>query len=181
MISSPPTPRLATLQDVGRMRSLMRNAIEKMSEGIYTKDQTRAAAEYLCVPDCSLIEDGTSYVIEIEGTMVAVGAWSTRQKLYSGSEDQEFLTDRVIPGLDAAKLRAFFVEPAFAGQGFGRLLYHTCEDAAVQMGFTDLELLATLPGVQFYERLGFTAMGIVEIELLDGTLLPCKPMQKPLF
>ena len=49
------------------------------------------------------------------------------------------------------------------------------------MGFTDLELVATLPGIPFYEKLGFTGMGVVDIELLDGTMLPCQPMQKSLF
>ena len=181
MISSPPTPRLATIDDIGRMRDLMRRAILRLSEGIYNEVQAKAAAEYLCVPDPALIEDETSYVIESDGQLVAVGAWSTRQKLYSGSEDQEFLTDRVIPGLDAARLRAFFVEPSHSNQGLGRLLYKTCEEAAILMGFTDLELVATLPGIPFYEKLGFTGMGVVDIELLDGTMLPCQPMQKSLF
>jgi GNAT superfamily N-acetyltransferase len=152
-----------------------------LSEGIYDVDQTAAAVEYLCVPDPALIEDGTSYVVESEGLIVAVGAWSTRQKLYSGSEDQEFLTERVIPGLDSARLRAFFVHPDHAKRGLGRLLYEKCEEDAMQMGFTEFELVATLPGVPFYEKLGFSSMGLVEIELINGTMLPCQPMSKSIF
>jgi GNAT superfamily N-acetyltransferase len=162
------------------MRALMRLATLHLSQGFYSSEQTAAAAEYLCVPDPSLFDDQTSYVIESEGELVAVGAWSTRQKLYSGSEDQEFLVDRVIPGLDAARIRAFFVHPEKANRGLGRILYDTCEQAAVEMGFSEFELMATLPGVPFYERLGFSGMEIVEIELLDGTLLPCRPMSKSL-
>jgi GNAT superfamily N-acetyltransferase len=163
------------------MGAVMRRSMAKLSEGFYNEAQAEAAAKYLTVPDPDLIEDGTSFVIESDGEIIACGAWSTRQKLYTGSEDQEALVDRVIPGLDAARIRAFFVDPAHARQGLAHALYDACAEAAMMMGFTDFELMATLPGVPFYERLGFLSMGVVDVELMDGTMLPCCPMSKSLF
>ena len=180
-MSSPPTLRLATVDDLDRMSFVMRAAMLQLSAGFYTDKQAESASKFLCVPDPMLILDGTSYVIEYGGDLIAVGAWSTRQKLFTGSEDQELLTERVIPGLDSARLRAFFVAPAHTNQGLGRLLYKTCHRAAFSMGYTDFELVATLPGVPFYERLGFEGMGSVEIDLPDGTLLPCVPMSRSIL
>jgi hypothetical protein len=36
--------------------------------------------------------------------------------------------------------------------------------------------MATLPGVPFYERLGFSAEASVELDLTDGTKLPAVRM-----
>ena len=49
------------------------------------------------------------------------------------------------------------------------------------MGFRELELVATLPGIAFYRAYGYQPTGDVEdIALTDGTRLPCQAMAKPL-
>ena len=58
------------------------------------------------------------------------------------------------PARDAAKIRAFFVHPAFARKGVASLILDTCEDAAAREGFTRLEMGATLTGVPFYRCAG---------------------------
>jgi hypothetical protein len=46
-----------------------------------------------------------------------------------------------------------------------------CAEAAAAAGFERLELMSTLPGVPFYERLGFRGLERVDDTLPDGTVL----------
>ncbi|MGH7731457.1 MAG: GNAT family N-acetyltransferase, partial [Candidatus Eiseniibacteriota bacterium] len=55
--------------------------------------------------------------------------------------------------------------------GVGRRLLARCEEAAREAGFTALELMSTLPGVPFYEALGFGAVEEVSDPMPDGAAL----------
>ena len=154
-------------------------AMEAGGPGFYTVDQTRSAAQYLTVPDDDLIADGTLYVAEIDGQLAGVGGWSSRRKLFTGSEGQELLREeRLDPSTDAARIRAFFVSGDFTRRGVARRLYEACEAAAIEAGFRRLTLMATLPGVPLYRTLGFSEGQPVEIDLPDGSRLPCVEMGK---
>jgi hypothetical protein len=61
------------------------------------------------------------------------------------------------PRSDAAKIRAFFVDPQVARRGLGRAILERSEGEAVRAGFSSFALMATLPGVPFYERCGYVA------------------------
>ena len=67
----------------------------------------------------------------------------------------------LLPEADAARIRAFFVAPEHARRGIGRLILATCAQAAQDGGFSRLELMATLPGVPFYQAMGFEPVGPV--------------------
>ena len=76
------------------------------------------------------------------------------------------------PSRDAARIRAFFVDPAHSRQGLGHALFVACHDAARAHGFTRLELAATLTGVRLYAREGFQPLERTEIALPDGLQFP---------
>ena len=76
------------------------------------------------------------------------------------------------PSRDAARIRAFFVDPAHSRQGLGHALFVACHDAARAHGFTRLELAATLTGVRLYAREGFQPLERIEIALPDGLRFP---------
>ena len=61
--------------------------------------------------DETLIGDGTYFVHEAGGEIVACGGWSRRGKLFTGTADQESGgRDRLLdPGTEAAHIRAMFV------------------------------------------------------------------------
>ncbi len=81
-------------------------------------------------------------------------------------------TDELLnPATDAAKIRAFFIAPEFARKGVGRSIFEACNNAAIKAGFSDLELMATLPGVPFYERLGFSHVEQTTDQTADGISL----------
>ncbi|AIE85071.1 Acetyltransferase, GNAT family [Fimbriimonas ginsengisoli Gsoil 348] len=152
----------------------MRRSIRRLSDGFYSPIEAEAAERFIAVPDPDVIADGTFYVIEATGEIVACGGWSARRKLFTGSSEQEGLSDeRLDPRVDAARIRAFFIDPGHARQGLGTVLYLECKRSALAAGFMSLELVATLPGVPFYARLGFEEVEPVPAKLPDGTVLPC--------
>ena len=82
--------------------------------------------------------------------------------------------------MDPARIRAFFVDPACARRGLGRRLFTACATAATATGFRSMELMATLPGVPFYEALGFAAVERTAATLPGGEVLALVRMTRPL-
>jgi GNAT superfamily N-acetyltransferase len=131
--------------------------------------------------DHRLIDDGTYYVIEGGDEVVACGGWSRRDKLFSGSAEQEGLARLLDPATEPARIRAMFVRPDWTRRGLGRRIIEACEVAARAEGFLQLDLVATLTGVPLYRACGFTPSGEVEdVVLADGVRLPCLAMSKPI-
>jgi GNAT superfamily N-acetyltransferase len=83
------------------------------------------------------------------------------------------------PRFEPAKVRAFFIHPNFARQGIGRAILERCELDAASHGFISLELMSTLPGVEFYRACGYAATDPI---LYDAAGVPLKfvPMKKAL-
>jgi GNAT superfamily N-acetyltransferase len=82
--------------------------------------------------------------------------------------------------VDAAKIRAFFVDPDHARRGIGTLLLAHCERAARAHGFARCELMATLPGVRLYEARGYRRGPVVLHPLGEGITIPFVPMARDL-
>ena len=127
-----------------------------------------------------MIEDGTYYVVEAEGRAAACGGWSRRRTLFGGDQYSHRVDDRLDPKTEAARIRAFFVHPDWARRGVARLLLRECERSAGASGFRRLELMATLTGLPFYEREGFTVLERQELELPDGVRFPLVRMTRDL-
>jgi GNAT superfamily N-acetyltransferase len=84
------------------------------------------------------------------------------------------------PGTDVARIRAFFVHPAFARRGVGSAILRACLDAAWAAGFRRVELAATLPGVPFYRAFGFEEREALEAPMPGGLTLPIVRMGRSL-
>ena len=117
---------------------------------------------------------------EADGQIVGCGGWSKRQTLYGGDQMKGEADPLLDPVTDAARIRAFFVDPDHARQGIGRRIIEACEAAARQAGFTRMELGATLPGEPLYAAMGYAVTDRFDIALPDGEQLPCAHMVKPL-
>lgn len=164
--------RVAVPADVPALTALIERSARTLSRGFYTEQETESAITHVFGVDTTLVADGTYYAVEIEGKLAACGGWSRRRTLYGGDqrpvgEPAELLD----PENDAARIRAFFVAPEFARQGLGRQLLDHCITAAKEGGFSNLELMATLPGVPFYAALGFDKVERVQDILPDGVPL----------
>ena len=61
----------------------------------------------------------------------------------------------------------------------GGAILTACVDAARTEGFTQLALMATLPGVPLYKAFGFTEVETVELTMPDGVVLGGVAMKRP--
>ncbi|MDQ1658527.1 MAG: hypothetical protein QOD41_3610 [Cryptosporangiaceae bacterium] len=162
-----PPQRTATHADIPAIGVLMRESARGLFPAFYDSAQTASGVQHIAHLDTMLIDDGTYFVHEQSGELVACGGWSRRGKLYAGGAatgDEERLLD---PRTEPARVRAMFVRPDWTRCGLGRALLRTCEQAAAVEGFTELALMATLPGVPLYEACGFTIVERVVITLPD--------------
>lgn len=160
----------------------MRVSTLELFPAYYDEQQTASAAVHIAVLDLALIDDGTYYVHEVDGEIVACGGWSRRNKLFNATTagDNSRLLD---PATEPARIRAMFVRADWTRRGLGRAILIACVDAARAEGFTQLALMATLPGVPLYKSFGFTEVEPVEpvdLPMPDGVVLGGVAMERPI-
>lgn len=172
------TLRVAEPGDIAPLDDLIRISARALGEGFYSKAETEAAIAHVFGVDSELVADGTYLVIESSGGDIAgCGGWSRRKTLFGGDNFAGRESGLLDPATEAAKIRAFFVAPAFARRGVARLLLSACEERAAAAGFTRLELMATLPGVPFYTACGFAGDTPTTLDL-GGVPVRFVPMGK---
>jgi GNAT superfamily N-acetyltransferase len=171
--------RPATLTDEARLRELIARSIRALGAADYSPEQIEGALRGAFGVDTALIRDGTYFVVETDsGELVACGGWSRRRTLFGGDAGSGRDESRLDPRIDAARIRAFFVDPRHARRGLGRSILERSESEARAEGFTRFELMATLPGVRLYEKCGYRAGEAVEYPLSGGPTIRFVPMTK---
>ena len=176
----PAPQRLAVAADAPEIAALMRASILELFPHYYDARRTASAARYIGELDMALIEDGTYYVHESGGEIVACGGWSRRNRLYTGSgasADDGRLLD---PASEPGRVRAMFVRGDWTRRGLGRAILEACERAARAEGFTMLALMATLPGEPLYRAFGFRELSRTLVRLPDGLELDGVAMERPI-
>ena len=171
------TVRVATRADVPALHHLIATSVRQLSAGFYAVEQIEAALSRVFGVDTQLIEDGTYFIIDGEAGIAAAGGWSGRRTLYGGDQAKNGSDPLLDPRTEAARIRAFFVHPAYARRGLARQLYDVCEGAARGAGFRQFELMATLPGEPLYLALGFTIDERVVLAP-DGIAVPFARMSR---
>ena len=144
----------------------------------YTERESASAVRYVAQVDSLLLDDGTYFVLENGAEAVACGGWSRRDRLYTGSGDAADDARLLNPATEAARVRAMFVRADWTRRGLGRRILEACEVAASGEGFTQLSLVATMPGLPLYLAYGFRKLADVEVELPDGITIQCASMEK---
>ena len=171
--------RAATLEDRAALGALIARSARELSAADYSAAQIDAALQSAFGVDTQLIADGTYFVvISSAGEMAGCGGWSRRRTLFGSDQRQERNPDELDPRIDAARIRAFFVDPAHARRGIGRALLERCEAEARACGFAQLELMSTLPGVRLYAAHGYVAGPSINHELTPGLMIEFVPMTK---
>jgi GNAT superfamily N-acetyltransferase len=174
--------RKATPTDVPRLREVIEASVRGLQAEDYSPAQIEGALRSVYGVDSQLIADGTYLVAEVTESqtpeIVACGGWSKRKTLYGGDQYAAREDSLLDPQHDAAKIRAFFVNPKWARRGIGGLILEACENAAREAGFTRLEMGATLSGVAFYKAKGYAALENLQTPLSNGEVLPIIRMAK---
>lgn len=174
------TIRLATLDDVPVLQSLITESVMRLQAPDYSLEQREGALGTVFGVDRQLIIDGTYFAAEGDSRIVACGGWSRRRTLF-GSDHSPAKDDNWLdPATEPARIRAFFVHPAWARRGLGSLMMRACESAAEQHGFLQLELASTLTGIPLYLAHGFSALDRFDVPLSNGGTLPVVRMRKTL-
>lgn len=171
--------RPATLADAPAIGALVEHSMRGLAAQDYDPAQVEGSLDVLVGVDRQLLADGTYYVVEAEGRIVAAGGWSARAQLY-GPSREEGGGPLLDPATGAARIRAFFTDPAHARRGHGRRIVERCEAAARAAGFRRMELMALLSGVAFYAALGYQAMEAAEVPLPNGVTFRAVRMEKEL-
>jgi GNAT superfamily N-acetyltransferase len=172
------SPRQALEKDIPALEGLIPLSVRTLQVPYYSKAQIEAAIGPVFNVDYQLIRDGTYFVVEDEGQIVACGGWSKRKKL-SGCDGEEVGLDELLdPAQDAARIRAFFVHPAWTRLGIGLSILKACERAAIDAGFPKAELVATPGGELLYASHGYAVIKRYESPLSEGLNLPVVHMAK---
>ena len=183
--------RQATPADIPVLRDLIEASVRGLQAQDYSPSQIDSALATVFGVDTQLIADGTYFVAEnVGGTapvvqgappdrlMVGCGGWSKRKTLYGGDQWSGREAALLDPHRDAAKIRAFFIHPAWARRGIGSMILEVCESAAQAAGFTRFEMGATLTGVPLYQARGYVALENLEVPLANGEALAILRMEK---
>jgi len=169
------------------LRELIEASVRELQAEDYTVAQREAALRTVFGVDSQLIADGTYLVAEDCGEadrtaalprIAGCGGWSKRKTLYGGDRWTQREDSLLDPEKDAAKIRAFFVHPAWARRGVGTLILEACETAAREAGFRRYEMGATLTGAKLFGVKGYVAVKRIAVPLDGGELLPVIHMEK---
>jgi GNAT superfamily N-acetyltransferase len=177
--------RKAVSTDAPRLREVIEASVRGLQAGDYSSSQIEGSLKTVYGVDSQLIADGTYFVAEVDdqeqgSIIVGCGGWSKRKTLYGGDQYAGREDSLLDPARDAAKIRAFFINPRWARPGIGSLILEACESAACGAGFTRLEMGATLSGVAFYRAKGYVAAESQAVPLGNGETLAIIRMTKPM-
>ena len=140
--------RRAGAGDIAALRSMHRASLGALGSAHYSPRQIAGLFLTSETVEPELIADGTFFVAESGGRIVGSAAWTRRRPA----------TRRTCRARRARTARprrsaSVFVAPDRARQGIAGALMDIVEsDAVLHGGAIRLELLATLPGVAFYQR-----------------------------
>jgi len=172
--------RLACDNDIPALEALIERSVREMQTADYSTAQMDGALGSVFGVDRQLIRDKTYFLAEKRGAIIGCGGWSKRASLF-GSDAARMAEDALLDPLrDAARIRAFFVHPEHARRGLGRAILFACEEAIRAARFRSIELVATLPGVPFYEAFDYQTAERYEVPLVNGLSLPVVRMSKNL-
>jgi GNAT superfamily N-acetyltransferase len=172
--------RTATLADLPRLEALIARSARGLSTDDYRPSQVEGALRGAFGVDTQLLSDQTYFVAEEDGRFAGCGGWSFRSTLFGGDARAGRDSSTLDPRTQAAKIRAFFVDPADARRGLGSLLLEHCEREARAHGYSQVELMATLPGAKLYAARGYVGAAMMHFDVGQGEIIEFIPMRKSL-
>jgi GNAT superfamily N-acetyltransferase len=170
--------RPAKIEEIPTLEALIARSIRTLGANDYTPAQIEGALRGAFGVDTQLIRDQTYFVIELDGQIVGCGGWSYRQTLFGGDARAERDPAVLDPATDAAKIRAFFIDPDHSRKGLGAALLDHCEAAAHERGYMHCELMGTLPGVRLYAARGYVAQPSIRYPVGPDITIEFVPMRK---
>jgi N-acetylglutamate synthase-like GNAT family acetyltransferase len=157
------TIRAATLGDEAMLSDLLAASYAQLTG--YDPHGLANAMPLMRHANPKLLASGTYYIAEIGGVAAGCGGWSVEKP---GSGD-------IIEGI--GHIRHFGTHPAFLRRGVARRLLAHCIDEARRLGMRTLMSQSTLPAEAFYAAAGFQRLGVIDVEMAPGVVLPAVEMR----
>ncbi len=170
--------RPAVESDIRALAELIPRSARTLLTAHYSIAQIEAALGPVFGVDRTLVRDGTTSVATSGPTIVACGSWSRRSSNFGGDAARIEADALLNPANDPARIRAFFVEPAWVRRGLGQALLQVCEAELQAAGFRRATLVATLAGEPLYASAGYQVVERYSIALDSGLQLPAVRMMK---
>jgi N-acetylglutamate synthase-like GNAT family acetyltransferase len=170
--------RLAREFDVPALEALIPLSVRALQSPYYSPAQMDGALGPVFGVDRQLIRDGTYFVAEQDGVMVGCGGWSRRRSFFWGDGARVREDALLDPQRDAARVRAFFVHPAWSRRGIGRSIMVACEQAIIAAGFRTVDIVATLAGEPLYAAFGYEIVERYDLAMANALSLPVVRMTK---
>jgi GNAT superfamily N-acetyltransferase len=164
--------RPARICDREPLREMQALAFRVLGAGFYTSAQIESFLTHLGSLDDFLLVEGTYYVAEVAGLIVASGGWSLRVPNYC----REIGAD----GSPSPKIRSVYVHPMWARRGLAHHLVLRAEAEACAAGHGEITLAATLSGMSLYTKLAFEAGEDIILALPDLPGMQLVSMRKKL-
>jgi GNAT superfamily N-acetyltransferase len=171
------THRLAVASDMEALTALMNAAIRDLLPQFLPPEQVEASFSVMGL-DTVLIEDGTYFVIELDGELAGCGGWSRRATLFGGNHTRGRDARLLDPKTEPARVRAMYTSPRFTRHGVGRMVLALCEEAARKEGFARVELAATMGGKPLYQACGYQPIEAMQVATPGGVEVPLLRMGK---
>ncbi|MEO0937990.1 MAG: GNAT family N-acetyltransferase [Pseudomonadota bacterium] len=155
--------RASTKADLAAVDALLARTYPKLLKTDYPPSVLVTALPIISRARPELLSCGTYYVAEDGGTILGAGGWTRDRRSRAKGHVRHVVTD------DRALRR-----------GIGRRLMQHSFDAARRAGVRQMECWATYTAVPFYEAVGFTAQGHIDVPLADGISFPSIRMMRTL-
>lgn len=168
--------RLARGDDLDTLKTLMQAAISELQKPFLDERQIESSRTIMGL-DTQLIDDGTYFIVEVDGEIAGCGGWSRRATLYGGDQTPGRSARLLDPEQEAARIRAMYTHPLHTRKGVGRLILSLCEQAAKSEGFKRVELMSTLAGEPLYRACGYEPLESVSDDR-GGVPVPLLRMSK---
>ncbi|HKZ97098.1 MAG TPA: GNAT family N-acetyltransferase [Hyphomicrobiaceae bacterium] len=168
--------RRATKADAAILKNLQEASLRVLAAEAYDRAALESFIRHAGTMDGALIEDGTFFVLELGGEIVACGGWTSRAPSYEAFS----LENAGNAGANRATVRSIYVDPGFARQGLGTRVMQLVERDIAAAAYEESHLTATLNAMPLYGRLGYRPSRIVRLELPDRRVFTGVAMSKPL-
>ncbi len=149
--------------DLTELDALFARAYPKLMKPDYPPSVLVTALPLISKAQPALLTSGTFYVAEAEdGTLVGAGGWTRRRQR------------------GVADLRHVVTADRQVRRGIGRAIFARIFAEASAAGTRLLDAKATRTAVPFYQAMGFTPLGPIDVDLRPGITFPAIQMQRRL-
>ncbi len=146
-------------QDIAPLDALFARSYPKLLKPDYPPSVLVLALPLISRAQPALITCGTYFVAEAGGRILGAGGWTPRRQPKTGD------------------IRHLVTDDRHTRKGIARALFDRIFISACAAGITLLTAKSTRTAVPFYQAMGFTTLGPIEVDLRPGISFPAIQMQ----